>query len=46
MKLQIRDMPDDVHKDLKRIALEADTSLNAVVIKALSAYVAKNKGKS
>jgi predicted transcriptional regulator len=41
MKLLTRDVPDDLHFELKRIALETRSTLNATVIKALSEFVAR-----
>jgi len=46
-QLIVRNFPDAVHKDLKRMALEADTSLAAMVIQILTAAVekARERGK-
>ena len=41
--LRIRNLPPALHKDLKRLALEEDTSLQALVIEILKEAVARAK---
>ncbi len=41
----VRNMPDDLNKDLRRIALEADISLNALVLQILAETVEKARAK-
>lgn len=45
MIVQIRNVPDDVHKELRRMALDQDVSLNTLVVKILSDAVTKAKAK-
>lgn len=42
----IRNVPDDVHKDLRRMALEADISLNTLATHILTEAVEKAKKKA
>ena len=44
MRLQLRDVPDDLHKDLKRLAIDEDTTLNALCITILQEGVKKLRG--
>jgi plasmid stability protein len=46
MTTQIRNLPDDVHKELRRMALDLNVSLNALVVRILSDAVAKAKAKA
>jgi hypothetical protein len=43
--LFVRDFPGDLHKRAKMRALEEDTTLRELVIKAVEAYLRKKGGK-
>lgn len=45
MKLQTRDVPDDVHKVLKHEAVDRGISLNTLVIEILEKAAEKITGK-
>lgn len=45
MRLQIRLVSPELHKNLKRIALESDITLNALCVSVLTDYVDKEKQK-
>lgn len=42
-KLQIRNIPDDIHQILKRIALDERISLNTLLLNILSEAVGESK---
>lgn len=45
MIVQTRNVPDDVHKDLRRMALDQGVSLNTLIVNILSDAVTKAKAK-
>jgi predicted HicB family RNase H-like nuclease len=42
-KIMIRNVPEPLHRALKQLALDTNTSVNSVILTVLAAYVADKK---